>query len=46
MVMSEIFGDGVVEGGFAEEDHAVEAFVLDRLDESFGEGFEVRVSRH
>jgi hypothetical protein len=31
-----IFGDGMAEGGFAEEDHAVETLVFDGADESFG----------
>ena len=36
MVMLDIFRDGVTEGGLAEEDHAVEAFGFDGLDESLG----------
>jgi hypothetical protein len=41
MIMGDVFGDGVMQGRFAEEDHPVEAFILDRFDESFGKGVEV-----
>jgi hypothetical protein len=45
MVMLDIFRDGVLEGGLAEEDHAVEALGFDRLDEPLGERVQIRAAR-
>jgi hypothetical protein len=45
MVVLDVLGDGMVQGSFAEKDHAIEAFLLDRLHESFGIGVQIRAAR-
>jgi hypothetical protein len=45
IVMLNIFSDGMAQRRLAKEDHAVEAFVFDGADESFGKGVEIRTSR-
>jgi len=44
MVVSDIFCDGMLERGFAKENHSVEAFFFDRFHESFSERIEIRTS--
>src|ERR1700749_1252138 len=44
VIMLDEFRDGMTKRGFAEENHAVEAFFFDRPDEPFGEGIEIRTA--
>jgi hypothetical protein len=45
VAMSDIFGDGVVEGTRAEEDHLVEAFGLDGQHEPFCKRIQIWMTR-
>jgi hypothetical protein len=42
VIVAEVLGHGVPQGLLAEQDQPVEAFGLDRADESFGERVQVR----
>lgn len=44
LMVFDVFGDGVVQRCFAEEDHPVEALFLDRPDKPLGEGVQIRAS--
>jgi hypothetical protein len=41
LMMGDILGDGMGKRGLAEEDHAVQAFLLDRAYEPLGEGVQI-----
>jgi hypothetical protein len=45
VVVVDVLGDGPLERGLAEENHPVEALLLDGPDETLGEGVKVGTSR-
>ena len=42
MVVRDVFGECALQGGPAEENHAIQAFALHRAHESLGEGIQIR----
>jgi len=41
VVVSDVLSDGSSQCIFAKEDHPIQAFLLDRFHEAFGEGVEI-----